>query len=119
MSRKWQRGAANLRTVILLLVVAGAIYVGAKVVPPYVANSRLQDKMWAEARFAQANRRSEEQVRESIYREAQSLDIPIRPEAIHVEMGPRGTLINANYTVAVDLHVYQFTLNFTPNSGRP
>jgi hypothetical protein len=119
MSHKWQRGAAKLKTVILLLVVASAIYVGAKVVPAYVANSRLQDKMWEEARFAQANRLSEEQVRDAIHREAQSLDIPIRPEDIHVEIGQRGTLINANYTVAVDLHVYQFTLNFAPTSGHP
>jgi hypothetical protein len=118
MSRQWEQGAAKRKTIILLLVLGGAVYVGVKVGPPYFANYQLQDKMWEEARFAQANRLSEEDLRNTIYREAQRLDIPLRPEDIHVELSSRGVRINANYAVAVDLRVYQFKLYFTPTSGQ-
>ncbi len=119
MSRDWEHGAARRKAIIWLLVLGSIFYVGVKVVPAYFTNYQLQDKMWEEARFAQVNRLSAEDLRNVIYREAQRLDIPLRREDIHVEVSSRDVRIDANYTVAVDLRVYQFNLYFTPASGRP
>ncbi len=118
MRRNTELGAVRLRTVLGLVILGVAGYVGAKVSAPYFANSQLKDKMWEEARFAQANERTTEQVRDIIYREVQRLDIPLRREGIQVENSPSGTRITADYTVTVDLHFYQLSLHFHPTSVR-
>ena len=119
MSRKRELGFASLKTIVVLVILGAAVYVGIKVVPLYFNNYELQDKMRVEAKFAQQNRRSAEELRNIIYREAQGLDIPICSEDIRVAMGPQGVFISTDYTVTVDLHVYRFTLQFRPNSGVP
>jgi hypothetical protein len=116
---KSERGAAKLKTIVWLLILGSTFFVGAKVAPPYFANYQLRDKMWDEARFAQANHRTEEQLRDIVYSEARSLDLPLRREDIQAEIGPQGAVIRANYTVNVDLNLYQLTLYFAPDSGRP
>jgi len=98
-----------------MLIVGSGIYVGAKVVPIYFANYQLQDKMQTEARFAMVNRRSNDEVRDVIYREIQDRDIPARREDIHVESSQQGTKISVDYTVTVDLQLYQFKMHFTPS----
>ncbi len=110
-------GASRLKTLLVLLFVAAAFFVGVKVVPPYFADSQLKDKMYEEAKYAQANRLTPEQVRDIIYKEAQSDGIPLRREDIEVEMDTTGTRVRARYEVTVDLRVYQLTLHFHPDSS--
>ncbi len=109
------RGGARLRAIVWLLIVGSGIYVGAKVVPIYFANYQLQDKMQTEARFAMVNHRTNDEVQNVIYREIQDRDIPARREDIHVESNQRGVQIRVDYTVTVDLRVYQFNMHFTPS----
>ncbi len=117
MMREWERGTSRLKTVIWLLIIASALYVAAKIVPIYFANFQLQDKMRDEALYAQANHRTAQQVHEAIYRAAQSLDLPVQPEDINVEMNPQGTRISADYTAIVDLTVYKLRLHLTAAAG--
>src|SRR2546426_11561163 len=51
MRRNTELGAVRLRTVLGLVILGVAGYVGAKVSAPYFANSQLKDKMREEARF--------------------------------------------------------------------
>jgi len=113
--RMRSRGGARLKAIVWLLIVGAGIYVGAKVVPIYFANYQLQDKMQTEARFAMVNHRTNEEVRDVIYREIQDRDIPARREDIQVESSQRGVQIRVDYTVTVDLRVYQFNMHFTPS----
>ena len=113
--RMRSRGGARLKAIVWLLIVGSGIYVGAKVVPIYFANYQLQDKMQTEARFAMVNHRTNEEVRDVIYSEIQDRDIPARREDIHVESSQRGVRIRVDYTVTVDLRVYQFNMHFTPS----
>ena len=117
MSRKRELGFASLKTIVVLVILGAAVYVGIKVVPLYFNNYELQDKMKEEARFALENRQSAEDLRKVIYKEAQNRDVPIRSQDIRVEMGPQGTFISTDYAVTVDLQVYRFTLQFRPNSA--
>lgn len=116
MTRKRGRGGARLKAVSWLFGVLAVIYVGVKLVPVYFANYQLQDKMLTEARFATVNRRTDEELRNIIYREIQDRDIPARREDIHIEQSSRGVRISVDYTVAVDLKVYEFNLHFSPTS---
>ncbi len=114
--RQALRGGARLKAILWLLILGSGAYVAAKVVPLYFANYQLQDRMQTEARYASANRLTNEQIRDAIYREIQDRDIPARREDIHVESSHRGVLISVDYTVTVDLRVYQWTIHFNPTA---
>ena len=114
--RTLSRGGAKLKAIIWLLVLGSAAYVGYKLVPIYFADYQLQDKMLTEARFATVNRRSSEEIRDVIFREIQEREIPARREDIRVETSQRGVRIVVDYTVTVDLRVYQLQLHFTPTA---
>ncbi len=115
---KGERGASRLKTLLWVLGIGALFYIGAKLVSPYFANYQLEDKMRDEAKFAHANRRTQEELRDNIYREAQTLDIPIRRDEIRVEYNPVAPRISADYTVTVDLQVYQLPLRLHATSVR-
>jgi hypothetical protein len=111
-----QRGEGRVKAIIYFAILLAGVYVAYKLVPLYVANYELKDKMSEQARFAVVNRYTEEQIRQNIYRTVQDLDIPARPEDIKVENTYHGIVITVNYTVPVDLLVYQTDLSFSPSS---
>jgi hypothetical protein len=109
-----QRGAGRLKVIIFLAVAVALIYVGVKVIPILVNNMQFQDAIESTARFASVNRQSVEDIRTAVLKEAQNEDIPIAPEDIHVKGEAGHVEIAANYSVTVNLGVYQWTLNFHP-----
>jgi len=105
-----------LKALIYLAILFASVYVAFKLVPAYVADYELRDKMSEQARFAIVNKYSEEQIRDNIYRTIQDLDIPARREDVKVENTNHGIMISVNYTVPVDLVVYKTDLNFSASS---
>jgi len=117
-ARRTELGAMQLKTIVALLILGAACYAGVKVFVPYHANFQLEDKMRQQARFAHVDERSTEQLRDIIFAEAETHDIPLRREDIQIENSPSAVLITADYHVTLDLHVYQLSLHFHPTSGR-
>jgi hypothetical protein len=111
-----QRGAGRLKAIAFTVIVVFGFYAAYKLIPPYMAEYQLADKMQEEARFAVVNRHGEEQIREAILKEAESLDIPLTKEAIKVFASPSVVKISVDYTVPVDLMIYKMDLHFTPSS---
>ena len=111
-----QRGAGRLKAIALTVNVDFGFYAAYKLIPPYMAEYQLADKMQEEARFAVVNRHGEEQIREAILKEAESLDIPLTKDAIKVLASPSVVKISVDYTVPVDLMIYKMDLHFTPSS---
>jgi hypothetical protein len=111
-----QRGAGKLGTIIWLVILGSLIYVGFKVVPAYIDNYQLEDLMKQEARFANINRRTPEQLRDIVFKKVRELDIPARREDVRVEAVQSGYRISVKYTVVIDLPGYQLTLNFSPTA---
>ena len=101
---------------VYTVILVAAVYVAVKVVPAYVAEYELKDKMGEQARFAIVNRYTEEQIRDNIFKTIQDLDIPARREDVKVTTTNHGIEINVSYTVPVDLMVYKTELNFSPSS---
>jgi hypothetical protein len=114
--RDRQRGEGRLKAVIVLAILAGTIYVGVKVIPVLISNYEFQDALESTARLATVNRQSAEDIRTAVLKEAQSEEIPIAAEDIHVKDDGGHVEISADYSVTVDLRVYQWTLNFHPNA---
>jgi hypothetical protein len=111
-----QRGAGKLKAIVYTLILFAGVYVAIKVVPVYVAEYQLKDKMNEQARFAVVNRYSDEQVREVIFKVVQDLDIPVKREDIKVTNSGKGLNISLSYSVPVDLMVYKTDLTFSPSS---
>jgi hypothetical protein len=116
LSVRAQRGEGKLKALVYTAILIAAVYAAVKVVPAYVAEYQLKDKMTEQARFAIVNRYTEEQIRDNIFRTIQDLDIPAKREDVKVQNTNRGIEISVKYTVPVDLMVYKTELNFSPSS---
>lgn len=111
-----ERGEGKLKALIYTAILVIGIYVAFKVVPIYVAEYQLKDKMNEQARFAVVNRYSEDQIREQLFKVVQDLDIPAKREDIKVTTNGRGLNIGLTYTVPLDLMFYKTELTFSPSS---
>ncbi len=117
MFRQRERGSSRLRMPMTLAFVALCIFLGVKIIPVLVNNYQFVDSMKEEARYAGVNRRDAELIRDDMYKKIKELEIPAKREDVHVEMiGPFMYRISLDYTVVVDLRVYQLALNFHPQA---
>jgi len=114
--RRSERGAGKIKTVLFVAAIALIIYSAIRIVPAYVNNYQLADKMEEQARYAIVNRYSEEQVRDNIFKVVKDLEIPVKREEIKVVANSDVVKISMDYTIPVDLLVYQLNLHFTPSS---
>ena len=111
-----QRGAGKLKALIVTAILTFGVYAGFKLVPPYSAEYQLNDKIQEIARFAVVEHKSEEQVRETVFKTVQDLDIPATRDNIKVTATTSKVAIVVDYTVPVDLLFYHVDLHFTPSS---
>ena len=110
--RRPDHGFVKVKTILSLLLLGVAGFIMSRVFPPYFTNSQLSDKIKNEAKFAAPNDKTPDEVRANILRAAMQLEIPITADNLHVEMGPSGTHITADYSVTVDLYYHQVEWEF-------
>ncbi len=115
-TRREQRGAARLKATAWTALLVFAAYAAFKIIPVYIAEYQLADKMQEQARFAVVNHYTEEQIRDTIYKAAKDLEVPVAREQIKVLSSQQLVQISLDYTVPVDLIVYRVQLHFTPSS---
>jgi hypothetical protein len=115
-TRQAERGEGKPKAILYTAILVLLIYSAFKIVPVYVDNYQLSDKMQETARFAVVNRYSEEQIRDTIFKEIQSLEIPAKREDIKVSSSQSLVRISVDYSVPVDLLFYHMDLHFTPSS---
>jgi hypothetical protein len=111
-----QCGGGTIKAIIWTAILIYGAFVAYKILPAYVAEYQLADKMQEQARYANVNRYSEDQVRDNIYKVVQDLDIPVKREEIKVVANQALVKIEIEYTIPVDLLVYHLNLHFTPSS---
>lgn len=115
-SRRAERGEGKAKAIIFTLIFLAAIYAAFKLVPVYVSEYELADKMQEQARFAIVNHYSDEQIRDNMMKVVQDLQIPAKAENIKVTSTQSAVTITMDYRVPVDLMVYRAELHFTPSS---
>ena len=120
---KWQsqperdRGGSKLNLLFTLAVVGAMVFGAIKIVPAYFANYQFQDAIQTEARFAIANMKPADEIRDDVWRKAQDLSIPLeKKEDIVITVDRRNVSIATDYSVPVDLLIYQFELQFHPHA---
>jgi hypothetical protein len=99
-----------------MFMIVAAIYLGIELVPVYYDNYQFQDIVKTEATLETYTSKPEDAIRDSLYKKAQSLDIPLTKEQIKVQrhgtMGTGSLTISAPYTVHMDLPGYPVDLHF-------
>ena len=111
-----QRGEGKLKAIVFTVVLVFGVFAAFKLLPPYINEYQLSDKMQEQARFGVVNRYTEEQIRDTIFKEAQDLDVPIKKEDIKVLASSSVVRISLDYRVPIDLLIYKMELHFTPSS---
>src|SRR6266700_6808612 len=112
--RNGEGGKGNLKAIIWTIILVAFIYGAAMVIPVLINEYEFQDSLQSIARFASVNRKTNEQVKQAVLEEAQKEDLPVQAEDIKVQGNAGNVHIDVDYSVTVDLKVYQLTLNFHP-----
>ena len=115
-ARHGERGEGKFKAVFMLVILVLAIYCAVKLVPPYIAEYQLSDKIQEQARFAIVNHSTEEQIRNNIFKTIQDLEIPAKKEDIKIVSNDQVVKITVDYRVPVDLLAYHVDLHFQPTS---
>jgi hypothetical protein len=115
-SRRSQRGEGRLKAIIYTVILVTLVFLAVKLVPLYVSEYQLQDKMNEQAKFAVVNRYSEDQIRDILMKVVRDLDIPATRDDIKLASTNHGVSISISYTVPVDFLVYKTDITFTPTS---
>ncbi len=110
----------SLRTLIGLLILGSAVYVGYRLIPPYFNNYQFQDLVESEARMNSYSsfKKSEDDIRAGIIKKAADLDIPLRPEQVVIDRTGNDYVITADYTIHVDFPVHPVDLSFHNSSKK-
>jgi hypothetical protein len=114
--RRSERGSGKLKSIFFLAIFLLIIYSGVKIVPAYVTDYQITDKMQEQARYAVVNRYTEDQIRDNIFKVIQDLEVPAKRDAIKVSANNAVVKISLEYTVPVDLFFYHLDLHFSPSS---
>jgi predicted membrane protein len=112
-----QAGSSSVKALFWTGLLVAFIYVCFQVVPLYVADYQFRDSMESAARFASVNHLPPDSIRQNLFKEAEKAEMPVKLEDIKVTDHNGRVDIEANYSVTVDLHVYQWTLNFHPSAS--
>lgn len=114
---KSEQGGGKLRMLVTLAIFGAMIFVAIKIVPPYFANYQLQDKMQEVATFASVSRKTDDQIRSDVEKNVKRLGIPVHSREIQVTSYDGNVKIWIDYSVPVDLVIYQLQMHFHPQAN--
>jgi hypothetical protein len=112
--RNHEAGKGHIKAIIWTMILVAFIYTTAMVLPILVNEYQFQDALQNIARFASVNRQNSDLIQKDVLAEAQKEDLPVEAADIKVVSTSGNIHINVDYSVTVDLKVYQWTLNFHP-----
>lgn len=113
-----EHGGSKFNLLLTVFILGAMIFAAVKVVPVYFANYQFQDAIESESRFALTGypQKNEAAVREDVWKKMQELGIPGKKEDIRVMIIQGRVEIGLDYTVPIDLAVYQVVLQFHPHA---
>ncbi|HUU02923.1 MAG TPA: hypothetical protein VM425_15925 [Myxococcota bacterium] len=110
-----ESGRVNLLTVLLILIVLGAVYFTIMLAPPYIEYYKLDEKVRAVANMSHREK-DEEVLLENLRREAKILELNLPHDAFKIKSDPQGKWIeiSLSYARLVELVPFnqQLTLHF-------
>jgi hypothetical protein len=108
----------SIKLILGIGVIVAMIWGGVVLIPPFFANYEFEDALNNEATISTYSTRNEDAIRDSVFKKAQELEIPVTKDQIKVQrVGIQGTgsiAIEVPYVVHVDLPGYPMDLHFDP-----
>ena len=105
-----------MKMVFGILIIVAAVILIATLAPPYFSNYQFQDALKTESQMSTYTTKTEDVIRDEVFKKAQDMDIPITKEQIKVVrngvVGTGTVDIEANYIVHVNLPGYPMDLHF-------
>ena len=105
-----------MKMVFGILIIVGAVILIAALAPPYFSNYQFQDALKTESQMTTYTTKTEDVIRDEVFKKAQDMDIPITREQIKVVrngvVGTGTVDIEASYIVHVNLPGYPVDLHF-------
>jgi hypothetical protein len=103
-----------------IFAIVAVVYVCAELIPPFFSNYQFQDVIKTEATLATYSTKPEDAIRDTIFKKAQDMEIPLAKDDIKVKrigiQGSGSITIETHYTVHVDLPGYPLDLQFDPST---
>lgn len=97
----------SLKLITGIFVMVAAVYLIAALAPPYFSNYQFEDALKTESQMTTYTTKTEDAIRDEVFKKAQDLDIPITKEQIKVVrtgvVGTGAVSIEATYSVHVNL----------------
>ena len=110
----------RIKLILGILVIIAAVYVCAELIPPFFSNYQFEDAIKTEALQSTYTTRTEDAIRDTIFKKAQDLEIPITKDDIKVQrtgsQASGSVTIETQYTIHVNLPGYPLDLRFNPSS---
>jgi len=110
----------TIKLILILGLLAMGVWVSAELIPPYFSNYEFQDTLDNEARLGTYSTKGDEVIRDTVFRKAQDLELPLTKDDIKVQrvggVGSGSVTISTDYTVHVELPGYPMDLHFHPES---
>lgn len=98
-------------------VLAGLIFLGARLVPVYLRNLELQQFVEEVTHRAAAATTADDVLRTWVLDKAADLDLPVKAPNVQIERTGDQVRIQVRYIVRVDLPLYTVDLHFYPGAG--
>ena len=109
---------ATFKAVVAVALFATVVYLGIKLVPPWVNNYQLQDYITSLVRRATYGQGvTEESIRKDVLSKTKELRMPVKGEQIRVVKSTYGVNIDVKYHVVVKTPAYTFNLKFNPTAA--
>jgi Domain of unknown function (DUF4845) len=100
--------------VLILLILA---FMGARLLPVYLENMRLQSYVEGITRDAENRTRPDDALRVAVLEKAAFLGLPVKADNVHIKRSSDSVRIDVRYIVHVDFPMYTVDLHFYPGAG--
>jgi hypothetical protein len=109
-----------MKIVLGIVIIVASVILLATLAPPFFSNYQFEDALKTESQMSTYTTKTEDVIRDEVFKKAQELDVPITKEQIKVVrngvVGTGSVEIEAAYTVHVNLPFYPMDLNFNASA---
>jgi hypothetical protein len=106
----------RLRMAAAALILIALAVLGARLLPIYLDNMRLQSYVEGITQSAASRTRPDDVLRVAVMEKAASLGLPVGADNVHIKRSEDDLRIDVRYIVRVDLPMYTVDLHFYPGS---
>src|SRR6185436_15162045 len=107
----------RLRVAAALLIVVILAVLGARLLPLYLENMRLQSYVEGITQNAENRTRPDDALRVAVLEKAALLGLPVKADNVHIKRSEDNVRIDVRYVVHVDFPMCPVDLHFYPGAG--